>query len=512
MGLRLFNIKHAHRALCCAGLILLMAPALTGCGGTAGAVNTTAPTTQATEDPSLQATELQMVVTYENVGSLENYPNLQSLDATGSTCYPALEVYARNHPEVTVSYTVSLGENVEVPHGLEEIELSAQETDFETLLTNLQYLKDTKRLVLPKTKLTAEELDRLQEKYPDLEVSYTLGLAGKEYSADTTTVDLSALNPQELLEAAETLGRMPQLEKVELMNGDSSTLNLEQVKTLVDAAPQASFHYTFTLFGKTISTDDTQVEFKNLSLTEEDIPALRAALGAMTDCKAFILGSSGLSSEQLAEIRADFPRTELVWRIKFGKYSAMTNAETIRAVYNVFDDTINELKYCWRTKYMDIGHNDTLTDLSFVGYMPDLEILIASGSAVKELPEGIGNCKKLEFLELANCYKLESIDPLAGCAGLKNLNICYSKVSSLKALDGLPLEQFMCKQTRVPAAEQKVFKEIHPNCVTNFYGKESYAGAGWRYVDNGKTYTEIYKKVREVFGYDDMPMPVIEKK
>ena len=53
----------------------------------------------------------------------------------------------------------------------------------------------------------------------------------------------------------------------------------------------------------------------------------------------------------------------------------------------------------------------------------------------------------------------------------------------------------MCKQTRVPAAEQKVFNEIHPKCVTNFYGKEPYAGAGWRYVDNGKTYTEIYKKV-----------------
>ena len=225
----------------------------------------------------------------------------------------------------------------------------------------------------------------------------------------------------------------------------------------------------------------------------------------MTGCKAFILDNCGLDNETMATIRADYPNTELVWKIQFGKYSAWTNTDTIRAVYNVFDDTCENLKYCWRVKYMDIGHNDTLTDLSFLSYMPDLEILIASGSAVVQLPEGIGNCKKLEFLELANCYKLESIDPLAGCEGLKNLNICYSKVSDLKALDGLPLEQFMCKQTRVPAAEQKVFKEIHPDCITNFYGKESYAGAGWRYKDNGKTYTEIYKKVREVFDYDDLP-------
>ena len=298
---------------------------------------------------------------------------------------------------------------------------------------------------------------------------------------------------------------MPELANVELMTAaGTSPLSLSDVQTLVDAAPQASFHYTFTLFDKTISTNDTQVAFKNLSLTEADIPALRSALGVMTDCTAFILDNCGLSSEQMAQIRADYPRTELVWRIKFGKYSAMTNAETIRAVYNVFDDTSSELQYCWRVKYMDIGHNETLTDLSFVGSMPELEILIASGCAVKELT-GFENCKKLEFLELAYCYKLENIDALAGCENLKNLNICYSKVSSLKALDGLPLEQFMCKQTRVPAAEQKVFNEIHPKCVTNFYGKEPYAGAGWRYVDNGKTFTEIYKKVREVFGYDDMP-------
>ena len=31
--------------------------------------------------------------------------------------------------------------------------------------------------MLPKTNLTAEELENLQEKYPDLEISYTLGAA-----------------------------------------------------------------------------------------------------------------------------------------------------------------------------------------------------------------------------------------------------------------------------------------------------------------------------------------------
>ena len=499
MGLRKFTLILA--------LLLLL---LTGCGRQEAAVETTEAPPETT-NPAYLATELQMIVTYENVGELENYKNLTLLDATGSTAYPALEVYARNHPNVNVIYTVSLGKK-EVAHGMEEITLTADETDYDALLANLAYLKDTKALKLPKTSLTAEELHVLAETYPDLEITYTLGLAGQEFTEDTTSLDLSALTSGQVTAASETLARLPNLETVELMTaGGTSALSQQNVEVLVNAAPNAKFHYTFTLFGKEISTDDAQVEFKNLKLTEADIPALRQALAIMTGCKAFILENCGLDNETMAAIRADYPNTELVWKIQFGKYSAMTNAETIRAVYNVFDDTCENLKYCWRVKYMDIGHNETLTDLSFVGYMPDLEILIASGCAVKQL-DGFENCKKLEFLELAYCYKLESIEPLAGCENLKNLNICYSKVSDLKALDGLPLEQFMCKQTRVPAAEQKIFKEIHPDCVTNFYGKEPYAGAGWRYKDNGKTYTEIYKKVREVFGYDDMPMPTVAKK
>ena len=462
----------------------------------------TAPTE--TEDPRLQTTELQMVITNDNIAQLEYYPNLKVLDATGSTCYAALEVFARAHPDVAVVYTVRLGAK-EVSHGVTEITLAPEEADFDTLLANLAFLKETRKLSLPRTNLSDEQLIKLSETYPDLELDYTLDILGKEYSFDTTSLNLSAIRPEDTAAVAASLARLPALEFVELMDDNGkSLLGMEDVKVLVDAAPDAIFHYTFSLFGKTIATNDKTVEFKNLKLTADREPELRQALSIMTGCEAFILDNCGLESELLARIREDYPRTELTWRVYFGKYNTLTNAETIRAVYNVFDTTCSELRYCRKVKYMDIGHNEELTDLSFVGYMPDLEILIASGCAVKELT-GFENCKKLEFLELAYCYKLENVEPLAGCENLRNLNICYSKVSNLQPLDGLPLERFACKQTRVPASEQKVFQEIHPDCVTNFYGKDPYAGAGWRYVDNGKTYTEIYKKVREVFGYDDLP-------
>ena len=197
---------------------------------------------------------------------------------------------------------------------------------------------------------------------------------------------------------------------------------------------------------------------------------------------------------------------DLVWRVYFGtngQYSTLTNDDTIRAVYNVTDDTVYEMRYLRSAKYIDMGHNDTLTDLSFLAFMPDLEILILSGCAASDL-SGIENCKKLEFLELANCMKLSDISPLAGCSSLKYLNICYTKVSSLMPLDGLDIQNLFCKQTRVNAEEQKQYKEIHEGTVAVFTGRDPYAGAGWRYVDNGYTYTEFYKKVREVFDLDEV--------
>ena len=281
------------------------------------------------------------------------------------------------------------------------------------------------------------------------------------------------------------------------------------MKVLTDAAPWARIHYSFSFYGKTLSTTDTRVEFTNTKMSDE--AEVRQVLDILPDCTYFKLDNCGFDNETLAGIQKDYPDTKIVWKIHFGKYSAMTDAETIRAVYHVTDENCHDLRYCTSVKYMDIGHNETLTDLSFVGFMPDLEILIASGSAVKDL-SGFENCKKLEFLELAYCLDLADISPLAGCESLANLNISYTKVKDLSALDGLPLERLMSIHTWVQDKEQKIFREIHPDCWTTFYyGNQPY-GKGWRYDDNGMTYSKIYRKVRDVFGYDDMPQPKIEPK
>lgn len=480
---------------------------LTACGGTAVEETTEPPTeavTEPTRDPREDMEHVSMVVTETSIQELNAYPKLKSADLSGSTCYTAIIVYAQEHPELEITYSVDLGGSEGTNHATDLI-LADQNVEYDALMRNLVYLPQLQSLELPRTSMTFEQVEQLRTKYPQILFTYTVEVLGQEVGEETEELNLAGMTVAQLEEAAPKLMQLPNLRFVELMDASGScSLSKQDVKTLVEMAPGVKFHYVFQLFGQTISTTDQAVHYKNLNLTPDCEGELRAALAIMSGCDAFILERCGLSSEFLASVREDFTNTELVWRVDFGtdnRYSFLTNAETIRAVYNVTDTTCSELKYCRKAKYIDMGHNETLTDVSFIGYMPDLEILILSGCAASDL-SGFGNCKKLEFLELANCGKLEDLSPLAGCEGLKNLNICYTKVKSLLPLDGLPLEQLFCKQTRVPADEQKVFKEIHENCVATFYGKEAYAGPGWRYTDYGFTYTEIYKKVREVFNYD----------
>lgn len=482
-------------------LFLLLCLFFTGCAmdrlpdDTAPATETTAPT----EDTRDTVEQLSIVVTEFDISQLSYYTSLKELDLTGSTCYPQIMEYVRMNPQVKVTYTVDLGGTL-VPNDAATLVLEKDQFDPDLVLTNLAYLPELTALSLPDTDLPNETLSALEEAYPDLAFTYTITLLGAAYPRDTTHLDLPGITPAQAAQAAPVLGQFTHLESVDLMSGGSCQLDLSDVKTLVDAAPGVKFHYSFSLFGKTISTDDETVTYKNVTISDSGVEELRAALGIMTGCDAFILDGCNLTSQELAAIREDFDNTELTWRVNFGRYTCLTNKEDIRAVYHVDDSNVSELKYCRKAKYIDMGHNETLSDLSFVGYMPDLEILIISGCSVKDL-SGFENCKKLEFLELAYCGFLTDLTPLAGCDSLKYLNVSYTKVSNLQPLDGLPLERFFCIHSRVGSEEQKIFQQIHDTCWTHFYAGTNPYGIGWRY-DDARTYSDIYKKIRQIWDYD----------
>ena len=435
--------------------------------------------------------------------TLDYYPNLKTVDLSGSTCYAAIMDFAGKRPHLDITYDVSMGAT-QISSKADTASLKCGSFDYDLLMENLQYLPNLTGLTLVDMDLTAEQLTALREAYPDILLDYTVELFGSQLSMDLTELDLSAMDSAGVEEACRKLGQMTGLTDVTL----SSALSFEDVDKLQTAVPHIRFHYAFNLLGRTVSTSDDEIIFQNQDFGDSEETEIRKALKILDHTSRFVLDNCGYSNETLAKLREDFRGgPKVIWRVWFGKegrYTTLTDDDTIRAVYNVTDDTCGPMKYLEDVRYMDIGHNEFLSDLSFIGYMPNLEVLIASESGVRELT-GFDNCKKLTWLELAYCYKLENIDALAGCDGLKYLNISYSKVTSFEPLDALKLERFVYLKPKASTKEQNTFTTIHPKaeCITVFYGYSMPYSYGWRYDDNGKTMFWYYKDViREVFEYD----------
>ena len=447
--------------------------------------------------------ELALVLTEADFAQLEEYPKLQRLDLTGSTCYDAIEAYIAAHPEVEVTYTVAFA-GQEFDPEVTELTLQPEEFDLQELMDILPHLPQVTRVDLPGAVLvlSPEEVEAFTEAYPQVELSYCVDVLVQLVEPTVTELDLSGLTSEDLDTVIHNMQLLSELTSVELMdeNGESA-LSVADVKKLQDAYPGVFFHYSFDLFGQTVSTDQESIVYLDTPIGNEGETEIRQALDILTNCTYFKLDDCGIDSETMASIRDDYPDVKVVWRIYCGKFSMCTDETMVRMTHGLDNTNCYELRYCTDVTYMDLGHNESLTDVSFVAYMPKLECVIVSGSPVKDI-SAFANHENLEFLELCFCGHLEDISMLDTCTNLKYLNISYTKVSDLSSLENLPLERFNCMHTSISAATQAAFESWHPDCLNRFTGEQPY-GYGWRYIDNGITYNDYYANMRIVFRYDD---------
>lgn len=446
---------------------------------------------------SLVITEL----TEADIALTDYFTNLQVVDATGCKDYAALQQLQQRRPEVKIVYKVDLG-GTEAACDAAELTLQNGEYRLETLMENLQYLPGMKTLAFPKTELTTEQIDGLKEAYPEITVTYTLELLGKEYDLETREMDLSAMTANDLAEAEAKLPLFTALEKVELMKADAtSALSLEQVRQLKTAAPNVAFNYTFTMYEQTINTNDETVTFSKVNIGDSGLDDMRLLLDVMNNCSKLTLDNCKVTNEPTAKLREEYrDKTKVVWRVWFGKDgSCLTDREMVRAVYGLTDDNCAGLSYCEDIKYIDIGHNEYLDAVPFVANMKNLEAIIVSGAPIKDLTP-FENCPNLKFLELSNCMYITDVTPLAKCTSLEMLNLSYSAVTDLTPLDELPLTHFTAVKSKLSQEEKDRFSEQHPDCWVVTAGDQPY-GQGWRYDKEDKE-LEYYSFLRKTFKYD----------
>lgn len=335
-------------------------------------------------------------------------------------------------------------------------------------------------------------------------------LNGHTYRYDTHSVDLSGITPVGLRDVAQMLSALPELETICL--GDESTCRLSwaRIGWLRDACPEAEIDYAFTFYGKSLNLKDETVDIKRVQVGDEAAHVYEV-VRCMKNLKTLDMDSCGVSNEAMAALRDKLPGVNVVWRVNFGdKYSTRTDVEMILAsapdlAGELIHENTENLKYCTKVKYLDLGHNNLMDTIDFVRYMPDLEVAILAMSFVDDF-SALAECPKLEYLELFTT-RLHDLTPLSGLKNLRHLNICYNfainDISPLYSLTELERLWIGCYDP-VPPEQIEQMQACAPNCIINVTTKDP-TEEGWRIKLKSKSgwteYDDRYELLREQFDH-----------
>ncbi len=272
---------------------------------------------------------------------------------------------------------------------------------------------------------------------------------------------------------------------------------------------------TYTFFGEIIPADTTSLYFRKLKFGDEGLEQLRELLPLLPKLKELQVDRCGQSDEAMAQLREDFPDIRINWRVFFGPYTCMTDAERIWiTAYEGYltDKRATALRYCTACKYLDLGHND-ISDISFVSYMPDLEVVILSMNQKITDISPLADCPKLEFAELT-LLNITDLTPLSGLKNLRHLELSQiPALTDISPLYGLELERLhiMYNHGSIPKEQFDAFMALHPACRVNFsngWEENPYVCSNWRYEPDGSMNTR-YALLREQIGYDDPNAPSV---
>ena len=476
------------------------------------------------------------VVTPEDLKLLDSLEALVSADFSGSTCYAELADWAARHPTVDVRYTLPFPGGVTAENTADSLDLTGlTDGDAQEALDLLAFLPKLRSVNLGSEKdgLSPSSVSRFLERYPDLDFSYRCRLFGRESDLSETTLDLTETSPEEIDKALDTIACLRELKEIRLGSDEREDApSWDQILALREAAPEAVIDYRFSVFDYSFTLEDEEMDISYRPV-RENWPEILQIARCMPNLRSLIMDSCGVENENMAAIRDALPETEVVWRVSFGDfYSARTNVVKILASKPSLGGTVGNgdlslFKYFTKLKYLDIGHNECITDLSFVRYMPDLEVLIIAMNPLGDLTP-LADCEKLEYLELFYS-NTDDLSPLAGLKNLKHLNVGHCPyLTDISPIYDLELDRFYLgrfEDCPVPAEQVDHYRELHPDCEVVNDLWESSEGS-WRrgrfldgealewykqqpyYREDRIGYAPRYALLCDQFGYDSLAYSV----
>ena len=440
------------------------------------AVPTEEPTPAPTADPRLQlswgpvawdVTELVLPsVTEGDLDLIRSLPDLTLLD--GRTCENGAMLHAYSE---TVSYpvlwSVSLGD-MRVDSDAEELAVPASVTTAQAVQTALHDLPHVQTVDLRESGFDNEQVAALREALPGLKYLYSVTVQGVRDDGDTRILELNADAGLDWETLAQEIALLPNLEKISV----TGALTPEQATYLLEGASDLVVTYSVVFRGRTISSEDTEADFSDLS--PADLGAIKGALAVLPNIRKVNLDpASGKSkwtldeADQLQTFREGMlvNYTTKAFGVSFSLADEVVsfNKKNLRRKVNELKELLPYLRNVKRVDMENCGiNNETMAALRDQFPQPKLVWRVAVGGYTVRtdawmIKFSAGGGKTLEDKDVKNlkyCRELRYMD--VGHNGLHHMDfvsympdlevcIMLNPMIDIKGVENCPkLEYFEC--------------------------------------------------------------------
>lgn len=414
---------------------------------------------------------------------------LKTVKAEGCTDYEILEQLRQRRPEVEVSYSVAFSSG-SCPWGQEVLNWnSVTEED----ISLLKHLPNLKKVVLTEGTYDPKCLEALRTYLRDSGLEFGMQFHGNTYTGMEEELEIDAITDGEL----EMLAYFSNLKNLSLKNPAAEP---ERIFALQDQLPGVAVAWEVSLGAQTYDAKTTEVDLTAVEVT--NLAEVEQKMAYLPDLKSVTFGVCGVDNENWGNSKSKLMASpiknddmaayrdrvrenyKVVWTVRLGPHIALrTDADNFMpnhfGVGQLPDSYAYNLRYCEEMVCLDVGHM-TLTDISFVEFMPNLKYLILAWTEVQYI-EPIRTCKNLVFLELDwSCIR--DISPLVDCTALEDLNLgsTYCDITPLKEMTWLK-NVYMIRRHSAGVVGQalpdtRVVTSSDPDAAT--------VGYGWRRLPN----------------------------
>lgn len=207
-----------------------------------------------------------------------------------------------------------------------------------------------------------EQLMALKERYPDIELHYTVTIGGTDYAQDAKAVTCDSLTDEEIA----LMAYLPELRSVDA----SGCADYSRLGVLAEAYPDLDISYQVELLGQTFTEATVSASFD-----DPDVDVLMEQLAYVSHLEELHLVEPTASAEALRQLMEAYPEITITWdKTVLGK--TFNSAET---EYDLSDLTLSET--CsprWSEKSMETAETAAIVERveEAMSYFPNAEKVI----------------------------------------------------------------------------------------------------------------------------------------